>query len=89
MSTQPQITPKTSVAKVEIRNLILINDDINTFQHVIDCLMSICDHSELQAEQCAYIVHYKGECAVKSGTIQKLEPLLVALQLQNLSAKIR
>lgn len=69
--------------------LILYNDDVNTFDHVIDCLISICNHSVTQAEQCAYIVHYKGQCSVKNGSVEKLKPMLLALQTQDLSAKIK
>ena len=43
--------------------IILYNDDVNTFEHVIECLITICSHSALQAEQCAYLVHYSGRCA--------------------------
>lgn len=70
-------------------SLILWNDDVNTFDHVIECLVSICDHSTTQAEQCAYIVHYNGKCVVKEGSKEKLEPLLVALQQQKLTAEIK
>jgi ATP-dependent Clp protease adaptor protein ClpS len=89
METQKQseIAEKESIT--ESSKLILWNDDVNTFDHVIDCLVSICDHTSTQAEQCAYIVHYNGKCVVKEGGKQKLKPLLVALQLQQLSAEIK
>lgn len=74
---------------VRQRELILHNDDFNTFEHVINCLVSICDHSELQAEQCAYIVHHNGKCTVKAGVIEKLEPMYMALKLQQLNAEIK
>ena len=80
---------KQETEKNKSRTLILFNDDINTFEHVIDCLVSICDHSEQQAEQCAYITHYKGKCTVKSGSYEKLKPMFVALQLQELSVGIK
>ena len=64
----------SSVENSEIHEIILYNDDINTFDHVIDCLISICDHTPLQAEQCTLIVHYKGKCSVKSGTLFDLKP---------------
>jgi len=70
-------------------NLILYNDDFNTFDHVIACLISICKHTQQQAEQCTYLVHYKGKCSVKVGSIEKLEPMLIALQMQDLSAEIK
>lgn len=89
MNTQKQneVVEKESVT--ESSKLILWNDDVNTFDHVIDCLVSICDHSTTQAEQCAYIVHYNGKCVVKEGVKTKLKPLLIALQLQQLSVEIK
>ena len=74
---------------IEERQLILFNDDVNTFDHVIDCLIAICGHELNQAEQCAYIVHYNGKCAVKNGSFNKLKPMLTALQLQKLSVEIK
>lgn len=69
--------------------IILFNDDVNTFDHVIDCLMKYCEHEPEQAEQCAYIVHYKGKCDVKSGPYTKLEPICGALLDKGLSAEIQ
>lgn len=71
-----------------IYKLILYNDDVNTFDWVIDCLVEICQHSAEQAEQCALIVHYKGKCQVKSGTWDVLEPRCSSLLDRGLSAKI-
>lgn len=53
--------------------LILLNDDFNTFEWVIETLMDVCKHDEVQAEQCAYIVHYKGKCAVSHGPFEKMK----------------
>ena len=47
--------------------IVLYNDDVNTFDHVIDTLIRVCQHSSEQAEQCAILVHYKGKCTVKTG----------------------
>ena len=52
--------------------IILYNDDVNTFDHVINTLVTYCDHTYVQAEQCAYIVHYSGKCAVKTGSYEEL-----------------
>ncbi len=68
--------------------IILYNDDFNTFDHVIHCLVSYCDLSAEAAEQCAYIVHYGGKCAVKHGTYEDLEPRCISLLDNGLSAKI-
>lgn len=69
-------------------SLVLFNDDVNTFEWVIECLMRICDHEEIQAEQSAYIVHYKGKCAVKTGTWDELESMHRSLSDCDLSAEI-
>lgn len=68
--------------------LILYNDDVNTFDHVIDCLVRICKHEELQAEQCALLVHFKGKCTVKQGAKQDLMAMCQALLDEGLSATI-
>jgi len=78
----------SSAKNSEIHEIILYNDDINTFDHVIDCLISICDHTPLQAEQCTLIVHYKGKCSVKSGTLFDLKPRLKKLTAADLTAEI-
>ena len=78
----------SSTENSEIHEIILYNDDINTFDHVIDCLISICDHTPLQAEQCTLIVHYKGKCSVKSGTLFDLKPRLKKLTAADLTAEI-
>ncbi|WP_163444574.1 ATP-dependent Clp protease adaptor ClpS [Flavobacterium columnare] len=75
--------------KVSINHeIILYNDDVNTFDHVIETLIRVCNHEELQAEQCAILVHYTGKCAVKTGSFDKLQPLCLALLDAGLSAEI-
>jgi len=69
-------------------HLILYNDDVNTFDHVIDTLVEVCHHTFEQAEQCAIIVHFKGKCDVKSGSYDFLKPLCIALLDAGLSAEI-
>jgi ATP-dependent Clp protease adaptor protein ClpS len=68
--------------------LVLYNDEVNTFTHVINCLVKYCKHDEIQAEQCAWIVHTKGKCIVKSGELPNLIPICEALCDQGLSASI-
>ena len=68
--------------------IILFNDDVNTFDHVIETLVSVCNHTYEQAEQCAYIVHFSGKCAVKKGKYSYLEPLCLKLLQADLSAEI-
>jgi ATP-dependent Clp protease adaptor protein ClpS len=69
-------------------NLVLYNDEHNTFDHVIEMLISICNHEALQAEQCALMVHFKGKCAVLSGTYDELEPKCSKLLSADLTAEI-
>ena len=69
-------------------SLILYNDDVNTFDHVINCLIRICEHELIQAEQCAWLVHNKGKCQVKSGKLSDLRKRLQALTQNGLSAQI-
>ncbi len=68
--------------------IILYNDDLNTFDHVIYCLIKYCKHSADQAEQCAMLVHYKGKCQVKNGSEIELLPICQALTEKGLSAVI-
>lgn len=68
--------------------IVLHNDDVNTFDHVIETLIRVCKHDALQAEQCALLVHYKGKCTVKTGTIEELKPQCSALLDAGLSAEI-
>ena len=55
-------------------DLILFNDDVHSFDYVIEALVEVCDHEPFQAEQCTFIVHHKGRCAVKSGSYPELKP---------------
>ena len=69
-------------------NLILFNDEFNTFDYVIETLIDICGHEPLQAEQCALITHYKGKCSVKSGGFAELKPIHDEMSRRNLSVEI-
>lgn len=85
-------TPNTTVIETETvedvledleislsRSIVLYNDDVNSFFHVIECLMKYCKHTFEQAEQCSLIVHNNGKCSVKSGSVEELEPIKDAL----------
>jgi ATP-dependent Clp protease adaptor protein ClpS len=69
-------------------HLIVWNDDVNTFQWVIETLIEICKHSYEQAEQCAYIIHYKGKYSVKEGTYDELKPMCEAITERGISATV-
>ncbi len=68
--------------------LILFNDDVNTFDHVIDMLVKVCNHNLIQAEQCAYLVHYKGKCDVKKGEFEDLKVMSEILADAGLTVEI-
>lgn len=65
--------PETGKKNQEKKFLILHNDDVHSFDFVIDSLVNICNHDAVQAEQCAYIIHHKGKCDVKKGTYSYLK----------------
>ena len=91
MSVKEKIKEQVSVEELLSSNyeIILFNDDVNTFDHVIDTLIAVCKHEPLQAEQCALLVHYTGKCAVKTGSYKELEPLCSKLLEADLSAEIQ
>ena len=70
------------------RTLILHNDDVNTFDHVIDSLIEVCEHEMEQATQCAMITHYNGKCDVKKGSFDYLRPMKQELTNRNLNVTI-
>jgi ATP-dependent Clp protease adaptor protein ClpS len=70
------------------KDLVVYNDDVNTFQHVIETLIRVCKHSTEQAEQCTYIIHYKGKCAVKQGSFDELKPMKESICEAGIDAKI-
>lgn len=77
------------IKESRVRELVLYNDDVNTFEHVIESLIDICEHDLIQAEQSTYIVHYNGKCSVKSGSYLKLKPMKEGLCDRGLSAVIK
>ena len=80
--------PETDLETTTVHEIVLFNDDVNTFDWVITSLIEICEHSPEQAEQCSVIVHYKGKCEVKTGTYEDLKPRCSALLDRGLSAEI-
>ena len=72
----------------ESSTLVLYNDEVNTFDHVIKSLVEICGHDPVQAEQCAMIVHLKGSCEVKSGLPEILASMSRSLNLKGLNSKV-
>ena len=90
MSTEEKTVEQLVLEEVTQKNneIVLFNDEVNTFDHVIDTLIYACDHTPEQAEQCSIIVHYKGKCTVKTGSYDDLEPRCSMLLDAGLSAEI-
>ena len=90
MSTIEKIQEEVLVEEAVGANheIVLHNDDVNTFDHVIDTLIRVCSHTSEQAEQCAILVHYKGKCTVKTGDFDELKPQCTQLLEAGLSAEI-
>ena len=86
---QTQIEDNVLEQLVEKMDLIVFNDDVNSFDHVIDSLIKVCSHNPLQAEQCAWIIHNNGKCQVKRSDYETLEPMCTALLDRGLSAEIQ
>ena len=72
----------------EAGSLILFNDDVNTFEHVIKSLVEVCGHDSVQAEQCAMIVHFKGSCEVRIGVVEVLNAMSRSLNAKGLNSKV-
>lgn len=86
---QPDVKVEDKVDNKLSPKIVLFNDNHNSFDHVIMCLVSFCSHGLLQAEQCALIVHTKGKCDVKSGTLDELLPINEALGNHDLTTEIQ
>jgi len=90
MSIKKKIQEKVDILEQEVslHEIVLFNDEVNTFEFVINSLIDVCDHSPEQAEQCTYLVHYKGKCGVKTGEYDELKPRCSRLLNLGLSAEI-
>ena len=86
MAVQQKVRKSKQVVKQS--EIVLFNDEVNTFDHVIDTLIYACDHTPEQAEQCSILVHYKGKCTVKTGSYDDLKPRCSLLLDAGLSAEI-
>jgi ATP-dependent Clp protease adaptor protein ClpS len=90
MSTKEKVKERVREKEaISFNNEIIVyNDDVNTFDHVIETLIRVCNHTPEQAEQCSLIVHYNGKCTVKTGSMDKLKPQCSQLLEAGLSAEI-
>ena len=82
------ILVEDDISTGERSQIIVYNDDHNTFDWVIQCFMEVCNHSHEQSEQLSILVHFKGKASVKTGTMSVLKPMKDALVDRGLSAVI-
>jgi ATP-dependent Clp protease adaptor protein ClpS len=76
------------IVSSDIKDLVVFNDEVNTFDHVINTLIKVCKHTPEQAEQCTLIIHYKGKCTVKMGSFEELAPMRNAICQRGISAEV-
>ena len=76
------------IEATDLYKLVVFNDDVNTFDWVIETLIDVCQHTPEQAEQCTIIIHYKGKCAVKNGSWEELVPMRQEICRRGISAEI-
>ena len=76
------------IKDVDQYDLVVFNDDVNTFDYVIETLIDVCGHSPEQAEQCTILIHFKGKCSVKKGSFDELAPMRNDICRSGLSAEI-
>lgn len=84
----PEVDEQIEALLEQKRDLIIHNDDFNTFEFVIETLIDVCGHDQIQAEQCTYLIHYTGKCGVKTGTKIELRPMYTELVNRGLTAEI-
>lgn len=85
---QESVDVLEAVETTDVMDLVVFNDDINTFEHVIATLIKVCEHTPEQAEQCTLIIHYRGKCTVKNGTFDFLKPMREAICEAGIDARI-
>ncbi|NIK74078.1 ATP-dependent Clp protease adaptor protein ClpS [Thermonema lapsum] len=78
----------TIIVEEEVHDLVVFNDDVNTFDHVIQTLIEVCKHTPEQAEQCTWIIHFKGKCSVKKGSWDELVPMRQAICDRGIQAEV-
>ena len=87
-TSRPQKLGSEGLDQQNLTKLVLHNDEINTFDYVMEVLVEVCDHSLTQAEQCATITHFKGKCEVKSGSFASMKELRYQLISRGLKATV-
>lgn len=83
-----EVLEEEAVDEQEEWSLVVFNDDVNTFEHVIQTLIDVCGHTPEQAEQCTWIIHFKGKCKVKNGSFDELASMRNAICNRGISAEV-
>lgn len=76
------------IETTDLMDLVVFNDDVNTFDHVINTLIKVCKHTHEQAEQCTMLIHFKGKCTVKNGSFEFLKPMRDSICEAGIDARI-
>ena len=87
-TTETEVSEEVQINQDEESKIILYNDHVNSFEHVIMCLVAFCDHGFQQAEQCATIVHYKGKYIVKHGSKEDMIERAKKLSEEHLTVEV-
>lgn len=85
---EEEIQTDEDIGSESVRDLMVYNDDFNTFDHVINTLVKVCKHDIHQAEQCTFLIHYKGKCSVKKGAYEELKPMREGITEAGIKASI-
>ena len=85
---QEEVSVLEDIGEESLKNLMVYNDEFNTFEHVINTLIKVCKHDVHQAEQCTYLIHYKGKCSVKKGDYEELKPMREGISSAGIKAAI-
>ncbi len=86
--SSPSVAVLDEVVDTDVHTLMVYNDEVNTFEHVIDALIDVCNHTAEQAEQCTLLIHYKGKCSVKNGSWEELVPMRNEICRRGISAEV-
>ncbi|WP_425390140.1 ATP-dependent Clp protease adaptor ClpS [Ekhidna sp.] len=85
---EEEVKTGEDIGSESVRDLMVYNDDFNTFDHVINTLVKVCKHDIHQAEQCTFLIHYKGKCSVKKGIYEELKPMREGITEAGIKASI-
>jgi len=85
---ETSVTPEVNENLESLKQLVLFNDDFNSFDFIIQSLIEVCEHETMQAENCALIAHYNGKCQIKKGTIDDLRPKYVEMTNRQITVEL-